>query len=353
MFHSNHHGSKILICTPDYPPRLGGLSTFTLNIENVLNDMNLKYDLLVWEDRKELQSFSTKEGMRYDWIIHIHGLSFQILSRSKNFNYSHTFHLNFFHGSEILFRGRNFFYTLIKRLFRHSALRQFEKASANFSISEFTLKKLEQQGYRVSYDRDFIIHNGIDLNHESKFIPKSIDDNEIYFICMARSVPHKNAEGVKRLVEIYSQTTSKKVKLFSGFDLETSVFFEHESIKGITPVQLQNIYKKCHFNLLLSLDHSARGYYEGFGLTVLEAAQFGTPSIVSSFGGLPEAVHDKHTGWVIGIDDKSMVNFFKELSQVEYSRVSEKAYLHTHKSHGLVLYRKIFSSLFVKGGVDV
>ncbi len=350
MFHSNASDSSILLCTPDYPPKLGGLSTFTINLEKVLKRLGVSYDLLVWSSAAEVRDFlATKDGLRYDSMIHIHGLSYQILSRSQKYSNSTVAHINFFHGSEVLFQGRNLFYTAIKKLLKRQALRQFERAYANLSISEFTLNKLSSLGYLPSYDRDFVIHNAIDLAARAKFIPKSFDDNEISFICVARQVPHKNAQGVKELMQSFSQATYKKAKLYSSFDLESNAHFEHVNISGIDDVKLMELYQRCHFNVLLSLDHSKRGYFEGFGLTVLESGQFGTPSIVSSYGGLPEACHHKSTGWVVRLDELSMRQFFRQLDDSEYQRVSNEVFLHTHRSHSLATYEKLFTSFFKRG----
>jgi len=345
MFHSNSSESSVLICTPDYPPRLGGLSTFTLNIEKVLKQLNIKFDLLVWSGSSEIRDFPKKEGHQYDYMIHIHGLSYQVLSQTKKYSNKAVLHINFFHGSEVLFKGRNFLFTLLKKLMKPMALNQFEKSYANISISEFTLNKMQALGYKVSYDRDIIIHNGIDINAKAQFIPKSYDDDVLSFICMARDVPHKNAAGVKSLMEACSRSTYKKIRLYSGFNLESNSFFEHENISGIDNEKLQFLYGRCHFNLLLSLDHSSKGYYEGFGLTVLEAGQYGTPSIVSSFGGLPEACHNRITGWVLELNDLDMRQFFRKLTNKEYKDISQKAYLHTKKSHSLDIYSKVLSHL--------
>lgn len=112
MLHRQGQNSKVLITTPDYPPRRGGLSTFTLNIEDVLKEIGVEYDLLVWTGPKELKGLNYQSFSKYDFIFHIHSLSYQLLF-PLNYH-SKTKNILFFHGSEILFKGRNPFLLLSK-----------------------------------------------------------------------------------------------------------------------------------------------------------------------------------------------------------------------------------------------
>lgn len=348
MLHRQGQNSKVLITTPDYPPRRGGLSTFTLNIEDVLKEIGVEYDLLVWTGPKELKGLNYQSFSKYDFIFHIHSLSYQLLF-PLNYH-SKTKNILFFHGSEILFKGRNPFFTAVKKLLRPMALKKFEKSFLNISISDFTLRKLSTQGYKVSYGRDIVVHNAIKIPTEVQFAAPSIEDDTLRFICVARPVPHKNPSDVKKLVMAAAQVTGKKVELYSCFDLEGNSLFTHQSIDGVSNEQLAKLYQKCHFNILLSLDHSTRGFYEGFGLTVLEAGQYGIPSIVSPHGGLPEACHHGRTGWVLPLKEKSFLHFFSHLKNSQYQKVSQRVYDHTKKSHSLDIYKKVFSP-FLREGV--
>lgn len=297
-----------------------------------------------------MKSLNYQSFAKYDYIFHIHSLSYQLLFP---LNYSSkTKNILFFHGSEILFKGRNLLFTLAKKVLRPLALRKFEKAYLNISISDFTLKKLNSQGYKISYARDIVIHNAIQISRESPFVQPNLDDDVIRFICVARPVPHKNPADVKKLVMAAAQVTGKKVELYSCFDLEGNSLFTHHSIDGVSNEQLAKFYQKAHFNILLSLDHSSKGFYEGFGLTVLEAGQYGVPSIVSPHGGLPEACHHGKTGWVLPLSEKSFLHFFSHLKNSQYQKVSKRVYYHTHRSHSLEIYKKVFSQFLSNGGKD-
>jgi len=56
---------------------------------------------------------------------------------------------------------------------------------------------------------------------------------------------------------------------------------------------------------------------EGFGLTYIEAARFGIPSIAGISGGAPEAVIDKKTGWCIDPNDSDLLINVIEKSLVD------------------------------------
>ena len=46
---------------------------------------------------------------------------------------------------------------------------------------------------------------------------------------------------------------------------------------------------------------------EGFGLTYIEAARFGIPSIAGILGGAPEAVINKRTGWCVDPNNNELL----------------------------------------------
>ena len=101
--------------------------------------------------------------------------------------------------------------------------------------------------------------------------------------------------------------------------------------------------------MLLSLDHSSEGFIEGFGLTVLEAGKFGTPSLVLGTGGLSESCHHKVTGWVFNNFSKEELDeFVNKMSPSFYEEISKNVYEHTLNYHGLDEYKPLMRSLCEK-----
>lgn len=330
----------ILVTTSDYYPQLGGLATFTVNMEKILKDFNLEYEVFHWKKFQEINQFDQSKLSKFSLIINIHS---QFCWQSGIY---HPKMINFVHGSEALITSPNFFKKLYKIFNKKIYYNRLEKSYFNVFISEATLKKTIANGYKSDYSRDLIIHNCIDLT-DAKFTEKKIDDKTLVFSCIVRDVPHKNLQGSVKFCELLKKVTNKNIELI--VPQKTNI---HSETILITKLGSENntsrneAYQRSHFNLLLSKDHSNIGFYEGFGLTVLEAAKFGTPSVVFSSGGLPEAVHHLKTGWVISeISEKAVNSFVNTLNNAAYGKMSNDCFTHTMSSHSLNEYGKLIKIL--------
>jgi len=325
---------NVLLTTPDYPPKIGGLSTFSENIYNVLCSLDLKVDLLVWNSLGDLQHKSQNLTDHYKFIINIQSLASTVLKFDAK-------QINFYHGSENLFYSKNIFKYLLKRIFKNKIIKYYEKCHTNVFISNFTFNKLKQYGFVPALDRDLVLHNNIHIINKNYFAKKL--DNDLVFICVARDVPHKNMQAAIKFSITISKKYQKKIKLYITSDRFSSIDnVEIIPIKNCSNLELQDYYKNSHLHLLFSEDHSSRGHFEGFGLSVLEAAQYGVPSIVYNSGGLNESVHDGMTGWVLQSLDQSYFTSVFKLIQKEYPIVSKNCFVHTQSSHSLDIYRDHF-----------
>lgn len=325
----------ILLTTSDYLPQLGGLSTFTANIEMVLKSLKLEYKLFHWKNYKEIQDFSETELSQYSLIINIHP-QFSWLSSSHQEKM-----INFIHGSEILMTSPSLIKRLYKKLNSPQYFNKLSESFLNVFISEATLNKANIAGYHTDYSRDLVLHNCINVN-DAQFYKKDLK-NKLSFSCIVRNVAHKNLQGSLRFCELVSEVTGREVELNvpANSNLSSSKIKINE-LAGSGDMVRDVAYKTSHYNLLLSEDHSKRGFFEGFGLTVLEAARFGTPSIVMNAGGLPEAVHHGETGWVIDeISKVAVQNIFTRENESRYQQMAIDCYGHTIRSHSLKEYEKL------------
>ncbi len=332
--------SVILVTTSDYLPKVGGLSTLTDNIEKSLKKLNIEYDLFHWKNVDEISKFDSDKLKQYEKIINIHPMfTFQKDSH-------HDKMINFVHGSEVLMTSPNPLKRIFKKAKKKTYFGKLSSSRYNIYISEYTLNKIESLGYPTDYSKDLVFHNCIDLK-DAKFIEKNLFDECWILCCFVRNVPHKNLIGAVELAEILHELTSKKITLLvpknSGVH---SNKINIEELSDFEELTREEAYKKSHFNLLLSLDHSSKGFVEGFGLTVLEAGKFGVPSIVLNSGGLVEAVHAKKTGFIINnINFVEVEKMLSDLKEIDYKSVQKNVFNHTHSSHGLEQYEKLLVQL--------
>jgi glycosyltransferase involved in cell wall biosynthesis len=282
----------ILITTSDYYPQIGGLTSFTSNIVQALKNINCEYELFHWKKYSEIESFDQKNLEKYHLIINIHPM-FSWLSKT-----GHEKMINFIHGSEILMTSPNVIKRIVKNINKKKYFKRLESSRFNFFISEFTKNKIVSKGYNQDFSRDIVFHNCINTSNARK--KNDVLDDVVKLVCIARDVPHKNIEGAVRLAEILANISSKKVQLTlsPGVRIASNIV-KVENLKDFSDEERSKTYAESDFNLLLSKDHSELGFFEGFGLTTMEAAIFGTPSIVLKTGGLPEAIHHEINGIVI------------------------------------------------------
>jgi len=335
---------KVLLSTPDYPPKIGGLTTFTLNIENALKELNIPYEIFHWKSLKDISKF--KMGLEgYHTIINTHYMFGFLLY--KRFYKDYRF-INFVHGSEVTFKSPNKIKSFLKKMARGQILSYFESSYVNVYVSEFTQDLILNKGLKLDYSRDIVLHNCIDTSPGEQHF-SSIDDDTIIFCSFSRNVPHKNLKGGLKLCEYFYELTKKEIILYTTDEIPAkSKKVKVISCKGFSNKDRDIVYQNSHFNLLLSLDHSKKGFVEGFGLTVLEAGIFGTPSIVLSTGGLPESVHQLKTGIVLeNINFKNIRKLFKNFGQKEYLQMSESCYFHSIYSHDRDLYKRFLKPVLL------
>jgi len=332
---------KILITTPDYPPKIGGLSTFTINIEKILKDMGHQVEVLQWRTVQDIKEYPLSNDIQYIFNIHFQGGFF--LKKSI-----HCPIINFVHGSEVFFTSKNIIKNLVKKFLKKKIIHYFEQSYLNIFISQATQNILKNQGLTVDYQRDIIFHNCIKTKEAHYTEIEDLED--LSFCSIARDVPHKNLTGCVYFCEQIAKITKKDITLYLTSEKYQSSSIKIVNISGINDTEKNNIYQKSQFNLLFSLDHSNKGFIEGFGLTCLEAGIFGTPSIVLNTGGLPENVHHLINGYVLNDLSSQQIKNCCDLlfsNKPLLSQMRQKTHHHTLESHGVDQYQKLFNRLLV------
>ena len=332
----------ILVTTSDYFPQLGGLSTFTENIVQSLRSIGEEVEIFHWKKTSDIQSFNFDNLKKYKLVINVHVMFCWLAPVGQERM------INFVHGSEILMTSPNLLKKVYKQFKKKSFFEKTSHSYINFFISNATLKKIKQAGYQSNVATDIVFHNCIDVNN-ANLIDLSLD-SEVVFTCIVRNVPHKNLDGAVAFCERYSHETQRKVKLVIPHGIrKNSTIVEIENLKDQSDLTREAAYQKANYNLLLSFDHSKFGFFEGFGLTVLEAAKYGCPSIVNNTGGLPESTHHLSTGFVINVDEEDQYQMIFKYQNNDYKQMRKNAFNHTVETHGLdqysIFFKKVLHSL--------
>lgn len=101
--------------------------------------------------------------------------------------------------------------------------------------------------------------------------------NRDYYLCIARLLPYKN---VDKVVSAFAGTSRNLVVVGTGPDeyrLRALASDNILMVKNLTDAQVRGLYRGCEANISAS--------YEDYGLTPLEAALYGKPSVVLRWGG--------------------------------------------------------------------
>lgn len=75
--------------------------------------------------------------------------------------------------------------------------------------------------------------------------------------------------------------------------------------------------------------------YEGFGLVLLEAMACGTPVIGTDAGGIPTAIRDGETGYIVNQDEKMLADAFERIIRKDNEQMERRAVQHA-ESHSWV-----------------
>ena len=125
-------------------------------------------------------------------------------------------------------------------------------------------------------------------------------DGAEFELCVSRLLPYKNVDQIvaayadeprRRLVVVGSGPEKEALRAAAG----ANVLF----LEGITDGQLAWLYRRTRALLAIS--------YEDFGLTPLEAASFGKPSIVLRWGGFVETMVENLTAVFVEVPEAAHV----------------------------------------------
>ena len=116
-----------------------------------------------------------------------------------------------------------------------------------------------------------------------------------FFILEAIQKLRKQFPNIKYIIAGEGNEKVRLQQLVKKFDLYDHVLFTG----NVNEEQKKQLFEHTTLMVMPTLDESRNRSIEGFGISYLEAAFFGIPSVASNLGGTPEAVLHENTGIII------------------------------------------------------
>jgi phosphatidylinositol alpha-1,6-mannosyltransferase len=218
------------------------------------------------------------------------------------------------HGTEVFdnFKGmKNGLRTVLLRRLRLKG-KVFQQAEKVFPVSRYTRKAVLEEASGEE-DRIITVNNGVNcemfrraaLNATSQ--AKYKPHGERILLTVTRLYPYKGVDrmleslpqisravpGVKYLVVGVGPDQPRLEALTARLGLQSQVSF----LGRLALSEIVELYSLADLFVMLSRDEPPD--VEGFGLVFLEAAACGLPSVGGRSGGIPDAIDEGQSGWLV------------------------------------------------------
>lgn len=180
-----------------------------------------------------------------------------------------------------------------------------KKADYIFTVSNTTKNKLKEE-YNVNDIKIFVFPNGIKWRNIEDLSLNNKNKDKLKLLFVGRLEERKGLLFLINSLAIYKRKFKEKFFL--------NVVGSGDIDKYKTNIEKLNLDKEIIFRGYLS-DEELNNYYrssdifiipsqmEGFGLTILEALQFGIPIIGTNRGAIPEILKDYNRGFLVEYSD--------------------------------------------------
>lgn len=318
---------EIIVLTHEYPPFLGGVATYWYEVGKAAREQGLP--LKVWVSEKAAQfegalleklecettlSFwnlfrmvravlkreSELEGKSLiagSVVAHWAAMLLVAIGRLKECRL-----FSFAHGSEILKFQRSFFWRMLAKKF-------FARVEGVFVASGFVRSVVRRN---FGEKKIILAPCACSTAAATEVWPKK--SGKFKILTLARGHPRKGQfETARALAQLPGKIKLNLVYRVAGrgdekylqkvLDFCAKNGIECEYLGAVDESQLAQTYADC--DLFVMTSRSLRDSVEGFGISYLEAAWHGKPSVAFRTGGVSEAVLDKKTGYLVEEGDIS------------------------------------------------
>lgn len=324
--------SNVLIITPKYFPEVCWRSFLTKSLERSLDALDIETDIFVWSSTKELINLNlTKE---YKYVLHLDSASHKAFS---SYNSKNIFFITTFDSSFGVKGGLNHFH---------------KKAFYNIFESEGLFQKFFERMGQPDYSRDLVFQSCLDLENSEFVKTPLIMPVKEDFLFIYNDGATQEVTQVYSICKWIAKSTMRTVKLIGNCDFESGDLVKVVSLNGMKEEERSHLLKKCHFNLLTKTDISFKTGSQKFPryFSILKAASYGVPSLVAKELQLEEFCHQGDLGLNIFFNEKSIKNFFDNLTPDSYQSMRKMAYGHVTLSHRDELYQGLFSFILNNKG---
>tara|TARA_B100000941_G_scaffold290081_1_gene271061 strand:- start:1017 stop:2156 length:1140 start_codon:yes stop_codon:yes gene_type:complete len=357
-----------LIITRSFPPSIGGMQNLMWGLANAISKIDLTKVFADYElnhldcdnkvsysiirvggakiIRKYRKAYLINEYLKTNKniknIIADHWKSLELIKTNVNkICLIHAKEINHEKGSKINAR----------------LLKVLNKVKIVVSNSEFTRKLAVEKGVNPNLIK--VINPGVDPveDIDDKYLKKSEEillNKSPRLITVSRFDPRKNHEkvimAVRNLKQIYPQIIytcvgygdeeEKLKKLARELTVEDQILF----LNNISQNLKNALVSKSDIFVMPSIIHNKS--VEGFGISYIEAAQYGIPSIGGKDGGATDAIQHEKTGLICdgnSLDDvySSIKTMLENKKYVEYGNLAKQHSKNFHWSKIIENYKKI------------
>ena len=298
-----------------------GIGQYTINLLKALADMDHEEDFIVFQSRKASTPLLNQGDFRHLglWTPSHHRfepylLGLELLQYSLDLLHSPDFippfippfqrrfksiitihDLAFLHYPSFLTRESARYYGRIDQAVR--------RANHIIAVSESTRRDIvnllgvPEEKITVIHEAADPLYRPLDRGEAGRFVRNRFDLPERFILFVSTIEPRKNVQGLLRAYRQFLDDYKLDVPLV----LVGAPGWLYDEVFAL--VEELDLQKACRFlgkvspQDLLYLYNGARclahpAFYEGFGLTPLEAMACGTPTVVSNISSLPEVVGD-------------------------------------------------------------
>ena len=325
---------NFLLVGTDFPPKSGGISTYTKELAIGLSKKGRVTVLAPGtKNSKSSESVTIFRTIRTPAIPVLRDLAFLIylpfiIKRYRIDVVLHTIWLTalishlfyrflpipYFisvHASEILDDSRTWRRRL-KRYLKPWRIRTLKKAKGLFPVSRFSAKIVSSHG--IEKKRICVISNGVDPQRFRVANSNTKKSAQNKLLTVARLDLHKGHDLVLEAMDILKREGFAPDYLIVGEGEEEINLRKKVEILGlnrqvkftgfIPDSQLPDIYAECDIFVMASRQIPERlDLIEGFGISFLEASASGLPVVAGNSGGVSDAVCDGETGLLVKPDE--------------------------------------------------